>query len=46
MRRHINPWNYPVKTHTYAEWEQEFHDKLVAAEIPLEAEHAGTVNSD
>jgi nitrate reductase gamma subunit len=46
MRRHINPWNYPVKTHTYAEWEEEFHDKLVAAEIPLEAEHARTVNSD
>ena len=46
MRRHINPWNYPVKTHTYAEWEEEFHDKLVAAEIPLEAEHAGTVISD
>jgi nitrate reductase gamma subunit len=46
LRRHINPWNYPVKTHTYAEWEEEFHDKLVAAEIPLEAEHARTVTAD
>jgi nitrate reductase gamma subunit len=37
-KRHINPWNYPVKTHTYAEWEEEFHDKIEAAGIPLEAE--------
>jgi nitrate reductase gamma subunit len=44
--RHINPWNYPVKTHTYAEWEEEFHDKIVAAGIPLEAEHARTVTAD
>jgi nitrate reductase gamma subunit len=21
MERHINPWNYPVKLHTYEEWE-------------------------
>ncbi|MFP5229641.1 MAG: sulfate reduction electron transfer complex DsrMKJOP subunit DsrM [Acidobacteriota bacterium] len=41
-RRHINPWNYPVKTHTYAAWEAEFHDKLQEAGIPLEAEHAGS----
>lgn len=38
-RRHVNPWNYPVKTHTYAEWEAEFHDKIEAAAIPLEAGH-------
>lgn len=35
-KRHINPWNYPVKTHTYAEWESEFHDKIKAAGIPLD----------
>ena len=35
-KRHINPWNYPVKTHSYAEWEDEFRDKLKAAELPLE----------
>lgn len=23
MRRHVNPWNYPVKLHTYPEWENE-----------------------
>lgn len=36
MRRHINPWNPPIVGHTYAEWEHEFHDKLVAAGIPLD----------
>ncbi|HUB32564.1 MAG TPA: sulfate reduction electron transfer complex DsrMKJOP subunit DsrM [Bryobacteraceae bacterium] len=36
MRRHVNPWNYPVKVHTYEEWEQEFHDKIAAAGLPLE----------
>jgi len=36
--RHINPWNYPVKTHTYAEWEEEFRDKIKTAGLPLEAE--------
>lgn len=41
-RRHINPWNAPVKTHTYAEWEEEYHDKLQAAGIPLEEVDAGT----
>jgi nitrate reductase gamma subunit len=34
--RHVNPWNYPVKTHTYEEWEEEFHDKLEAAGLPVE----------
>ena len=23
-QRHINPWDYPVKLHTYEEWEEEF----------------------
>lgn len=41
-RRYINPWNYPVKKHTYAEWEEEFHDKLQAAGMPIEADDAGT----
>lgn len=36
MRRHINPWDYPVKVHTYQEWEEEFHDKIKAAGLPLE----------
>lgn len=45
-RLHVNPWNYPVKTHTYAEWEEEFHDKLEAAGIPMEAGHARTPHSN
>jgi nitrate reductase gamma subunit len=31
MRRHVNPWNAPVKVHTYEEWETEFRDKIAAA---------------
>ncbi len=38
MRRHINPWNYPVKVHTYEEYENEFREKMKAAGIPLEKE--------
>ncbi len=38
MRRHINPWNYPVKVHTYEEYEDEFRDKMKAAGIPVERE--------
>ena len=36
MKRHVNPWNYPVKVHTYEEWEDEFHDKIEAAGLPVE----------
>lgn len=36
MMRHINPWNAPVKVHTYEEWEEEFRDKIQAAGLPLE----------
>lgn len=35
-KRHVNPWNYPVKVHTYEEWEEEFRDKIAAAGLPLE----------
>jgi nitrate reductase gamma subunit len=38
MKRHVNPWNAPVKVHTYEEWEEEFHDKIKAAGLPLERE--------
>ncbi len=36
MKRHVNPWDYPVNVHTYEEWEAEFHDKMAAAGLPLE----------
>lgn len=45
-QRHINPWNYPVKTHSYAEWEEEFRDKLKGADLPLEADHATRASAD
>lgn len=38
MRRHVNPWNYPVRVHTYAEYEEEFREKMVQAGIPVEKE--------
>jgi len=36
--RHINPWNYPVKIHTYAEYEDEFREKMIEAGLPVEKE--------
>jgi nitrate reductase gamma subunit len=35
---HINPWAYPVKVHTYKEYENEFREKMKAAGIPVEEE--------
>ncbi len=37
-KRHINPWDYPVHVHTYEEWEDDFREKMIAAEIPLDKE--------
>lgn len=36
--RHINPWNYPVKVHTYEEYEDEFREKMKEAGLPVEKE--------
>ncbi|MBI5633440.1 MAG: sulfate reduction electron transfer complex DsrMKJOP subunit DsrM [Nitrospirae bacterium] len=38
MVRHINPWNYPVHVHTYAEYEDEFREKMKKAGLPVEKE--------
>ncbi|OGO01127.1 MAG: menaquinol oxidoreductase [Chloroflexi bacterium RBG_13_52_14] len=38
MRRHINPWDYPVNVHTYEEWEDEFRGHMKEAGLPLEKE--------
>ncbi len=38
MQRHVNPWNYPVKTHTYEEYEDEFRDKMIEAGLPVDKE--------
>jgi nitrate reductase gamma subunit len=45
-QRHINPWNYPVKTHTYQEWEDEFREKIVGAGLPLEVEDVAKTTAD
>jgi len=37
-RRHINPWNHPVKVHTYQEYEDEFREKMKACGLPVEKE--------
>lgn len=36
--RHVNPWNYPVKVHTYQEYEDEFREKMIEAGLPVEKE--------
>ena len=36
--RHVNPWNGPVKVHTYEEYEDEFRDKMKAAGLPVDKE--------
>jgi len=38
MVRHVNPWNYPVELHTYAEYEDEFREKMKKAGLPVEKE--------
>jgi len=35
-RRHVNPWSYPVKVHTYEEYEEEFGEAMKEAGIPVE----------
>lgn len=37
---HDNPWNYPVKFHTYDAFEEEFRDKMIEAGIPLDKDPA------
>lgn len=35
---HVNPWSYPVKVHTYEEYENDFREKMKAAGLPVEKE--------
>lgn len=42
MQRHVNPWNYPVKVHTYEEYEEEFAKVMKAAGLPLDKEPTTT----
>ena len=35
FKRYINPWNYPVETHTYEEYEDEFRERMIGAGLPV-----------
>ena len=35
---HVNPWNYPVKFHSYEEYEDKFRDAMIEAGIPVDKE--------
>ncbi len=37
-KRHINPWNPTIKIRTYAEYEEDYRDKMKAVGLPLEKE--------
>ena len=37
-KRHINPWNPEVKFRTYKEYEDEFREKMVKADLPTEVD--------
>ncbi len=34
--RHVNPWNHPVKVHSYEEYEDDFREKMVGAGVPVD----------
>ena len=38
--RHINPWNHPVRVHTYAEYEDDFREKMKACDLPVDKEES------
>jgi nitrate reductase gamma subunit len=38
MNRHVNPWAYPVKVHSYEEWEDDFRDAMKDVGLPVEKE--------
>ena len=44
--RHVNPWSYPVETHTYEEYEDEFSDKMIEAGLPVEKGAESTAETE
>ena len=44
--RHVNPWNYPVKYHTYEEYEDDFRELMVEAGLPVEKELEAKTESE
>ena len=45
MKRHVNPWNYAVKYHTYEEYEDEFREKMIEAGLPVDKQPEGTAET-
>jgi len=35
-KRHVNPWNYPVKVHNYEAYENEFRERMIEAGLPVD----------
>jgi nitrate reductase gamma subunit len=35
-QRHVNPWNAPVRVHTYEEYEEEFRESMKEVGLPIE----------
>jgi nitrate reductase gamma subunit len=44
--RHVNPWNPPVKFHTYAAYEDDFRELMVEAGLPVEKEPEATEETE
>jgi nitrate reductase gamma subunit len=38
MVRHVNPWDYPVKVHSYEEYEDDFREKMKGCGVPVDKE--------
>jgi nitrate reductase gamma subunit len=38
MMRYLNPWDCPVKVHSYEEYEDEFREKMKAVGLPVDKE--------
>lgn len=39
-KRHVNPWNYDVKTHSYEDYEDHFREKMIEAGLPVDKQAA------
>lgn len=37
VHRHINPWDYPAPPHAYADYENDFREKMIEADLPVDS---------
>jgi hypothetical protein len=44
--RHINPWNPPLKYHTYEAYEDDFREKMIEAGLPVEKQGASPAENE